>query len=474
MPITEPMMITAPISVDGNITHPYPTGRYIGNPSPSVMAQAGVALTAGMFVTVRHYTSGARFRAFPAISAPHSPAVGYVTVDVASGGNALVHLGGINDKQTIANPTSQGGPVPVWLANSNGTATLTPPAEVVGYIAQRIGWLIGVNQILFEPEEPIALQNAIAGKVIPVVYSSSLGMLREITPTDVLPSNVGGGAPGGATTQIQFNDGGAFAGDAGLVFDKALKNLTVGGRLQLGTTLFDGVLSLVKGVGGGATRLYPTASSDVTFYLPPSIGSAGSVLTDVSGNGGLSWVVPPAQAPSTGGVSPGPGRWVNLWPRKFDDDVPTLLQPGWAAATRMVLTTTSMTIAAFVETVYDGVCDIAIGVYDDGQYPNPGALLTSQDYLDVQAGMQCDMTAYLSPGAYWLAVQNIGANLLDMRGTQSVNPYSPGLFMPSNFGREGWNAQMMQNQGASMPPIWATTWGETVDTAGPLYMVQGM
>jgi hypothetical protein len=37
-----------------------------------------------------------------------------------------------------------------------------------------------------------------------------------------------GGSPGGADTQVQFNDGGAFGGDSGLVYDKTKNQLTVG------------------------------------------------------------------------------------------------------------------------------------------------------------------------------------------------------------------------------------------------------
>lgn len=39
----------------------------------------------------------------------------------------------------------------------------------------------------------------------------------------------GGGTPGGATTQVQFNDAGAFAGDAGFAFNKTNKAVTLGG-----------------------------------------------------------------------------------------------------------------------------------------------------------------------------------------------------------------------------------------------------
>jgi hypothetical protein len=42
----------------------------------------------------------------------------------------------------------------------------------------------------------------------------------------------GGGAatPGGSDTQVQFNDGGSFAGDSGLAYNKTTGALTVGGK----------------------------------------------------------------------------------------------------------------------------------------------------------------------------------------------------------------------------------------------------
>ena len=44
-----------------------------------------------------------------------------------------------------------------------------------------------------------------------------------------------GTTPGGVAGQIQFNDGGVFAGDAGLAYDKATDVLAVGGNLKVGT-----------------------------------------------------------------------------------------------------------------------------------------------------------------------------------------------------------------------------------------------
>ena len=71
------------------------------------------------------------------------------------------------------------------------------------------------------------------------------------TAGQVLSSNSSGGvfwtAPSagvaGSTTQVQFNDGGALAGDAGFVFDKTTDTLTVNGAIQTPGT----------GVGTGGT-----------------------------------------------------------------------------------------------------------------------------------------------------------------------------------------------------------------------------
>jgi hypothetical protein len=43
----------------------------------------------------------------------------------------------------------------------------------------------------------------------------------------------GGGTPGGSTTQVQFNDGGAFGGDADLTWDKTTNVLGVTGDVNL-------------------------------------------------------------------------------------------------------------------------------------------------------------------------------------------------------------------------------------------------
>ena len=54
--------------------------------------------------------------------------------------------------------------------------------------------------------------------------------LRE-DGTWVAPPSGGGGAPGGSATQVQFNDAGSFAGNAGFTFDKNTNSLAVAGTV---------------------------------------------------------------------------------------------------------------------------------------------------------------------------------------------------------------------------------------------------
>jgi len=49
-----------------------------------------------------------------------------------------------------------------------------------------------------------------------------------------IPGTGGGGTPGGADTQIQFNDAGAFGADTGLTYNRTTDNLTVAGGITLG------------------------------------------------------------------------------------------------------------------------------------------------------------------------------------------------------------------------------------------------
>ena len=75
----------------------------------------------------------------------------------------------------------------------------------------------------------------------------------------------GGGTPGGSDTQVQFNDGGSFGGDSGLLYNKTSNSLYAAG-----------VISGALGFSGSLTRLIDGAS-----YL-----AAGSNVTITSASNG--------------------------------------------------------------------------------------------------------------------------------------------------------------------------------------------
>ena len=62
-----------------------------------------------------------------------------------------------------------------------------------------------------------------------------------------ISSSAGGGTPGGSDTQIQFNDNGAFGGDANFTFDDGTNNLTLTGEFDLNGNLdLDGNIQMTN------------------------------------------------------------------------------------------------------------------------------------------------------------------------------------------------------------------------------------
>jgi hypothetical protein len=94
-------------------------------------------------------------------------------------------------------------------------------------------------------------------------------------------SGGGGGTPGGSDTQIQFNDGGSFGGDAGLTFNKTTDVLTLGGSQVInGGTLNGTLLNMLQTWGGTGT--YTGIKYDVTDSGP---SATASLLMDLQVGG---------------------------------------------------------------------------------------------------------------------------------------------------------------------------------------------
>lgn len=95
----------------------------------------------------------------------------------------------------------------------------------------------------------------------------------------------GGGAatPAGSDTQVQFNDGGAFGGNSGLVFDKTTGKLTVGKQLVISSgavTASTPLLDLAQTWNSAGTTF-----TGLKFNVTDTASAAGSLLADLQVGG---------------------------------------------------------------------------------------------------------------------------------------------------------------------------------------------
>lgn len=126
-----------------------------------------------------------------------------------------------------------------------------------------------------------------------LTWNSSTGKYENTAPS-------GGGTPGGSTTQVQYNNAGAFAGASGITVDgSGHLNLGSGKKLYL-----NGTQCHVSEVGGtdlyltgqyrssltcGSTHLYNGAGG--TFYFVSGAGSGNTGLVYGSFNSRNAWVI---------------------------------------------------------------------------------------------------------------------------------------------------------------------------------------
>lgn len=108
---------------------------------------------------------------------------------------------------------------------------------------------------------------------MPFKYNALLGLGLDNTGAG------GGGTPGGSTTQIQYNDAGAFDGSADLTWDDTGKVLGVGGDIDLDDGgAFSTTLQTITPTANRTVSI-PNATGTVALVG----GSSGQLLYNLSG-----------------------------------------------------------------------------------------------------------------------------------------------------------------------------------------------
>jgi len=102
------------------------------------------------------------------------------------------------------------------------------------------------------------------------------------TPGGIPVGGGGGGVPGGANTQIQFNNGGAFGGNAGLTYCVANSALTLQGDAT-GNATFTVGSSTTPGIISAYGPLTTAKTITGTVNLPVNVNAALLGPTTVTG-----------------------------------------------------------------------------------------------------------------------------------------------------------------------------------------------
>jgi hypothetical protein len=154
--------------------------------------------------------------------------------------------------------------------------------------------LNGTNYVGFKAPSSITANKiwtlpAADGAFNTVLTTNGSGVLSWSAPT---------AAAAGSDTYVQFNDGGtAIGADSGLTYNKTTDTLTVGLSSAAGILNLNGQGELrlrdVDSTHYVALRSASTVTTSVTWTLPSSDGSAGTILT-TDGSGTLSFTPAPA------------------------------------------------------------------------------------------------------------------------------------------------------------------------------------
>lgn len=110
----------------------------------------------------------------------------------------------------------------------------------------------------------------------------------DVTANGVLLGAGGAGTPGGADTEIQFNDSSAFAGDSALTWNKTTQTLAAP-ILDLSDKVVTPALKVTGGTPGAGKVLVSDADGDATWATPKRTITITITPYGTIGTGGYYW-----------------------------------------------------------------------------------------------------------------------------------------------------------------------------------------
>lgn len=176
---------------------------------------------------------------------------------------------------------------------------LTAEAQISGSAARRVisgsGAPDAAQCSLIGDTGKIYVRNdgGVAGSSLYVCGNSGVGAYSWEGPYPV----TGTTAPGGATTQVQFNDAGAFGGDAGMVYNKTTDALTILGVLTASSLVTTGTAAAQTMTNIAAPGTPASGKSsfyvDSTTKIPSVKDDAGTIRTMVAPKFQISYILDP-------------------------------------------------------------------------------------------------------------------------------------------------------------------------------------
>jgi hypothetical protein len=153
----------------------------------------------------------------------NSTMVSYINpAGLTAGANVFLNTTTLSVGNSTANLLANS--ILISVANATATANLQPTQLVIGSATvNTTAHIAGANVFLD------TTRLFVGNSTVNATVNSTAFALNGVAIT-----GGAGGSPGGANTQVQFNDSGAFLGTAGFTFDKATNNATIANTLTIG------------------------------------------------------------------------------------------------------------------------------------------------------------------------------------------------------------------------------------------------